>query len=400
MDATYAAELREALDAAGLERRPVAVLDLDAVDANLADLRRRAGDKPIRVASKSLRVRALIQHCLATPGYHGVLAFTVTEAMWLAHHGVSDVVVAYPSVDRTALRALAADERARAAVTLMIDDAAQLDLVDAAAPGHPPIRIALELDAAYAPLRGLRFGALRSPLASPDDLAGLARVALERPGFHLVGLMVYEGHVAGVPDAGVGPYARAVRAMKRGAVRALEPRRAAAVAAVRELAELEFVNGGGTGSLETTAAEDAVTEVAAGSGIVGPGLFDRFRAFHPSSALHFGLDVVRRPAPLVATLAGGGWVASGTPGRDKLPRLAWPEGLAYARDEGPGEVQTPIIGPAAAALRIGEVVWLRHAKAGELAERVATYAVIRRVDGELRVVDEWPTYRGEGLVTL
>ena len=152
--------------------------------------------------------------------------------------------------------------------------------------------------------------------------------------------------------------------------------------------------------METTAAEPAVTEVAVGSGIVGPGLFDGYHAFRPEPALHFGLDVVRRPAPNVATLLGGGWVASGPPGRDRLPTIAWPKGLRYAPDEGPGEVQTPVVGAAAGLLMVGDIVWLRHANAGELAERVASYVVVRRVDGRLSVVDEWPTYRGEGLVTL
>lgn len=400
MDDKQAGELRSALDDAGLGTRPVAVLDLDAVDENLADLRRRAAGKPIRVASKSLRVRRLLEHSLSAEGYRGTLAFTLPEALWLAGHGQTDLVVAYPTADRTAIAQLAGDDAARAAITLMIDSPDHLDLIDAAAPGHPPIRAALELDAAYAPMKRVRFGALRSPIRTAADLAALARDVASRPGFQLVGMMAYEGQIAGVADVGQSAYRRAVRQMKVRSARELAVRRAAAVEAVWAVADLEFVNGGGTGSLETTGLEPAVTEVAVGSGIVGPGLFDGYRSFRPTPALHFGLSVVRRPGPAVATLMGGGWVASGKPGSDRLPTIAWPPGLKYAPEEAAGEVQTPVVGLAASTLRVGDTVWLRHAKAGELAERVASYAVVRRAGGALRVIDEWPTYRGEGMVTV
>ena len=130
MDDRQAAELRAALDDAGLASRPVAVLDLDAVDHNLADLTRRAAGKPIRVASKSLRVRRLLDHSLAADGFAGILAFTLPEALWLAGHGHTDLVVAYPTADRPALARLAADDRARAAITLMVDSTQHLDLID------------------------------------------------------------------------------------------------------------------------------------------------------------------------------------------------------------------------------------------------------------------------------
>ena len=69
---------------------------------------------------------------------------------------------------------------------------------------------------------------------------------------------------------------------------------------------MEFVNGGGTGSLESTAADTSVTELTAGSGLVGPTLFDAYRRFAPEPALLFALPVVRRPGPGLATLFSGG----------------------------------------------------------------------------------------------
>lgn len=398
--AERAAVLEAALERAGRTDRPIAVMDLDAVTRNAALMTHRANGLPIRVASKSLRVRAALGHALAQPGYRGILAYTLPEALWLVSEGHTDVVVAYPTADREALAALAADEAARAAVTLMVDAEDQLALADAAAPGHAPLRIALELDAAYAPRlpggRGPRFGALRSPLHAPEDVARLAAHAIRRGGFDVVGLMAYEAQIAGVGNAGRSARAAAVRAMQRRSAPEIAERRGRTVELVRALTELEFVNGGGTGSLESTAADPSVSEVAAGSGLIGPALFDRYTAFRPEPALLLGFDVVRRPGPGVVTLLGGGWAASGAPGADRLPTVAWPEGLRFAPDEGAGEVQTPVRGPAADALAVGDTVWLRHAKAGEPAEHVNEYVVV--AGGE--VVGAWPTYRGEGKAFL
>lgn len=386
----------------GFHERPIAVLDLDALDANAADLARRAAGMPVRVASKSLRVRGLLDRVLAQPGYAGILAFTLPEALWLVEGGARDVVVAYPTAERGALRRLSASAEALREITLMVDEPAQLDLIlDALADRRGrlaahPVRIALELDVSYAPLPGVRFGALRSPVRTPAQAADLAREVVARPGLELVGMMAYEGQIAGVTDAAPGPYGAAVRAMKRLSRPDIEERRAEAVAAVRAVAELEFVNGGGTGSIESTSAEAAVTEIAAGSGLIGPGLFDGYRDFTPHPALLLGVSVVRRPAPGVATLLGGGWIASGVPGADRLPTIAHPSGLAFASQEAAGEVQTPVLGSAADALRVGDTVWLRHAKAGEPAERFASYVLIRGDE----IVGSLPTYRGEGATFL
>ena len=108
------------------------------------------------------------------------------------------------------------------------------------------------------------------------------------------------------------------------------------------------------------------------------------------------MDVVRRPAPEVATLLGGGWIASGVPGPDRLPTIHHPPGLRFAPQEAAGEVQTPVLGEAAESLQVGDTVWLRHAKAGEPAEHAREYVLIA---GD-RVAGAAPTYRGEGKVFL
>ena len=358
---------------------PFAVVDLDAFDANAADLLRRARGKPVRLASKSVRCRSLIDRAHEA-GLRGVLAFTLPEALWLAAAGHDDVVVAYPTVDRAALRELAAGS-ARERVTVMVDCTEHLDLIEAG-------RVCLDVDAGWWPLGGrLRIGAKRSPLHTPEQAAALAREIAARPGLELDGLMMYEAQIAGVGDRPANPLlGAALRAMQRASARELAARRAAVVAA---LPPLRFVNGGGTGSVDRTAAEASVTEVAAGSGLLAPTLFDAYSSFRPRSAAYFVLPVVRRPSERVATVLGGGYPASGPPGRDRLPRPAHPPGLRLDRQEGAGEVQTPLHGN---GLRVGDRVWVRHAKAGELCER---FDVLHLVAGGRRVATV-PTYRGEG----
>jgi D-serine deaminase-like pyridoxal phosphate-dependent protein len=373
---------------------PFAVIDLDAFDRNAADLLRRAGGTPIRLASKSVRCRALIERALEA-GLRGILSFTLPEALWLAGHGHEDLVVAYPTVDRAALRALAAGPCDR--VTIMADCREHLDLAVAAVreAGGGPILVALDVDAGWWPLGGrIRIGARRSPIRTPEQAAALAREVVARPELRLDGLMSYEAHIAGVGDRPPGRplMGAAIRAMRRASLRELAPRRAAVVAAVSAVTPLRFVNGGGTGSIELTAADAAVTEVAAGSGLYGPTLFDAYSSFRPAPAALFALPVVRRPDGRTATLLGGGYPASGPGGRDRLPSPHLPPGLSLDRQEGAGEVQTPLRGPGAAGLQVGDVVWMRHAKAGELCERFGSLVLVR--GGER--VDSVPTYRGEG----
>jgi D-serine deaminase-like pyridoxal phosphate-dependent protein len=376
---------------------PIAIVDLDAFDANADDLRRRAGGKPVRVASKSVRCRALLERVLAREGFRGVMSFTLDESLWLARSGFEDVLLAYPSADHEAFAELAGDPKLAAAVTVMVDDPAQLRLIDDSRRGGTEVvRVCLELDTSLKLLGGrVRVGARRSPLHSPAQVGEMARAVAGRPGFKLVGIMAYEGHVAGVGDAVAGRplRSRAIRLMQATAKKELAARRAEVVRAVRRVApDLEFVNGGGTGSVQHTAAEDAVTEIGAGSGLYVPRLFDNYTSFSGRPAALFALPVVRRPGVGVVTVLGGGYPASGAPGRDRLPVPYLPEGLEYDPQEGAGEVQTPLLGAPADDLLLGDKVWFRHAKAGELCER---FDVLHLVEGD-EVTSTVPTYRGEG----
>ena len=377
---------------------PYGVISLDALAHNAFDMLDRAKGTPIRVASKSVRVRGIIDAVLALPGYAGVLAYTLPEALWLATPSadgaaIDDVVVAYPTADRAALRRLAASPELAARVTIMVDSVAQLDFVDAVvAPAQrEAIRVCLEIDASWNSKLFGHLGVRRSPVHSVAEARALAEVIVARPGFTLVGIMGYEAQIAGLVNQPAGNPLRgaAVKWVQKQSAAELAERRGLAVASVREIADLEFVNGGGTGSIESTIADTSVTELTAGSGLFGGHLFDRYRAFRPAPAASFVLSVVRTPAPGIATVEGGGWIASGPVGPDRSPLPVWPQGLAYQPREQAGEVQTPLAG---ADLRVGDRVVMRHTKSGEPAERLAEYVLV--ADGAVQ--GTMATYRGEG----
>lgn len=378
---------------------PFGAISVPALAHNAHDMLARANGTPIRVASKSVRVRGVIDAVLALPGYSGVLAYALAEALWLAET-IDDVVVGYPTADRASILALAKSPGLAKRVTLMVDSVAQLDLIDAVVPpsARESIRICLELDASWES-KAIGFtGVFRSPVRTVEHATTLAAGIVARPGFDLVGVMSYEAQIAGVVNRPQGKRTRGhlVDWMQRSSFAELVDRRGAVVAAVRDLADLEFVNGGGTGSLERTSSDPSITEIAAGSGLFGPHLFDGYSHFSPAPAAAFALSVVRKPTPQMATLLGGGWIASGPPAPDRMPQLAWPEGLKFVAREAAGEVQTPVKGRAAAALGAGDRVWLRHTKAGELSEHLNEFAL---VDGD-RIVETMLTYRGEGKAFL
>ncbi len=369
---------------------PLAAVDLTALRANAADLVRRAAGRPIRVASKSVRCRAVLEEVLgagltAAGGFAGLMSYSLAEAIWLVRQGARDVLLGYPSADRAALAELGSDPVLLEAITLMIDDVAQLDLVRAAvgsATVHP--RVCLDVDASLR-IGPVHLGVRRSPIRTPEQAAELAETAVGR-GFRVVGLMTYEAQIAGLPDTSLP-----VRLVKKASAREIGRRRGAVLDAVRAVTgPLEIVNSGGTGSIELSAAAPGVTEITAGSGLYVPTLFDGYRSFRPRPALYFALPVLRRPASGMVTVFAGGYIASGPAGASRVPQPVWPKGLRLLGTEGAGEVQTPLAG--AADLSIGDRVWFRHAKAGELCER---FDRLYLVDGNGSRVAV-PTYRGEG----
>ncbi len=366
---------------------PLAVIDAEALWANAADLLRRANGVPVRVASKSVRVRDIIGRTLALDGFAGIMSYSLAESNWLADLGHNDILLAYPTADVAALRDLVANDQRRASITLMVDGTGALELIDAAlGANHPEVRVCLDIDSSLK-IGPAHLGVRRSPVHSVEQATQVAQAIVKRPGFKLVGLMFYDAQIAGLPDT-----SPAVRLVKSKSNKELHQRRGQIVEAVQKIAELEIVNAGGTGSLEATGTDPAITELTAGSGLFTPTLFDKYDTFEARPAAFYLLSVVRKPADDIATLFSGGYIASGPANKNRLPTPTWPEGLELIGTEGAGEVQTPVKGKAAAELKVGDRVVMRHAKAGEMCERF-NQVVLVDANGGTEVL---PTYRGEG----
>ncbi len=366
---------------------PFAVVDEPALWANADDLVRRAAGVPIRVASKSVRVRPIIERTLTREGFAGVMSYSLAESNWLVDHGIDDILLAYPTTSASALKALVADDHRRAAITVMVDSVESLDHIDhLIGAEHPAIRVCIDIDSALK-IGPAHLGVRRSPVHSVGDASVLAKAIEARPGFDLVGVMFYDAQIAGLPDSSA-----AVRLVKKRSNAELLDRRSKVIAAVSEHAKLEIVNAGGTGSLEVTGADPVITELTAGSGLFVPTLFDGYDAFDARPAAYFVLSVARKPAPDIATLFAGGYIASGATNKNRQPTPTWPAGLTAIGTEGAGEVQSPVKGKAARDLGVGDRVVMRHAKAGEMCERFDEIAIVAG-DGS---VEHVPTYRGEG----
>jgi len=379
---------------------PFAFVDLDLLQSNIRQTVARASSKRIRIASKSIRSLPLLELILASDAaFRGVMCFSAPEAVWLSRRGLDDLLIGYPFWHADQVNALCDELIQGKTIVAMVDSVAHVEHLNACAAARGVVvPICLDLDMAL-DLPGLHVGVWRSSVRSVDD-ALQVYAAIERSRhLRLDGVMGYEAQVAGLGDDVPGQPARGaiIRVLKRLSIAVVARRRAAAVLALtRRGARLRFVNGGGTGSLESTAREAVVTEVAAGSSFFAPGLFDHYRAFRHMPAAGFAIEIVRQPQPGIYTCLGGGYVSSGGAGPALLPRPYLPAGARLSANEGAGEVQTPIHYDGGEPLGLGDPIFLRHSKAGELCERFNTLLLVS--DGA--VTGQTPTYRGEGQAFL
>ena len=379
---------------------PFAFVDLDLLKSNIRQTIVRAHGKRIRIASKSIRSVSLIELILASnPAFQGIMCFSAPEAVWLSRRGLDDLLLGYPCWHGAQVSEICGELRQGKTIITMVDSIAHVEHLEAcAAANGVVIPICLDLDMAL-DLLGLHVGVWRSSVRSVEDVLRVYAAIERSRHLRLDGVMGYEAQVAGLGDDVPGQRARGavIRLLKRVSIAVVARRRAAAVLALTQRgARLRFVNGGGTGSLESTAREAVVTEVAAGSSFFAPGLFDHYRAFRPMPAAGFAIEIVRRPQPGIYTCLGGGYTASGGAGPALLPRPYLPAGAQLSPNEGAGEVQTPIHYSGGEALNLGDPIFLRHSKAGELCERFNTLLLVS--DGA--VSGHAATYRGEGQAFL
>ena len=377
---------------------PLAFVDLDAVETNAERISDAAEEeeKTVRVVSKSVRSIDVLRRVLDTSDrFEGLMAFMADEAAFLSDKGFEDILVAYPVWNEDEIREAC---EADAEVTLMVSEAEHVERVGEVASdagvNDVPLCIDIDMSVEYPVLP--RFGVYRSKVRSPEEVLELASVIDDTDGVYLDAVMGYEAQIAGLGgrNPANSPLKNAIiRRLKESSKNVVLERRGDAIGALEEAGyELDFVNGGGTGSLEFTAADPSVTEVAVGSGFYFPHLFDYHEGLEYEQAAGYAVEVTRKPADDVYTCRGGGYIASGPPGVDKAPKPALPEGAELTDEEGAGEVQTPVRYDG--ELNRGDPVILRYSKAGEMCERFDSLLLLRTEDEE--VIDEVPTYRGEG----
>jgi D-serine deaminase-like pyridoxal phosphate-dependent protein len=391
--------LRDALQQRPL---PAVVVDLQAFDANVALLRGavRRERLTLRVATKSIRVPALLKRVQEQGGpiFRGWMTFAADETAALAAEGFDDFLLGYPVASAREARVLAELAASGRTVRVVVDHVDHLPLLGAAAQSlGVTLAVCIDVDMSTR-LPGIgHVGVRRSPLQTPAAVVALAQAIAGTPGLRVDALLGYEAQVAGLADhqPRQQPWLDPIRRrVKQRSMLEVMQRRQRTVAALADAGfALSLVNGGGTGSVHATGMDGSVTEITVGSGLVTPTLFDHYDALALQPALFFVLPVVRIPGPGFVTCAGGGYIASGPPGLDRTPMVAFPTGLTPLDLEGWGEVQTPFsVAAGATTPRIGDLVWCRPAKAGELAERFASYQLVH-ADGR---VESAPTYRGLG----
>lgn len=381
---------------------PVAFVDMNLLDENIQQVLRRSGHKPVRVATKSVRSVAILRHILnSDPRFRGLMCFTAAEALYLAEKGFHDLLVAYPTWNRDEITAVVRANQHGHQITLMVDSMTHLRHISQIASdvsGDTAVPLCLDLDMAD-DYPGLHFGVWRSTVKTGDHALVLANAIRQDPHLRLDGVMGYEAQIAGVGDDVPGQEAQngIIRWLKQKSVKNVAKRRTAVVRALREAGHhLRFVNGGGTGSLSSTSQDTAVTEVTAGSAFYAPTLFDQYRDFRYRPAAGFALQIVRRPRRDLFTCLGGGYIASGTVGPDKAPQPYLPAGATLTPLEGAGEVQTPVQYSGPIDLQVGDPLFFRHAKAGELCEHFDLLRLIKNG----HVIGEVETYRGDGQTFL
>lgn len=375
---------------------PLAYLDLDLFEENIRQIASQSGGKRIRVASKSLRCVAALRRVLESDAcFQGIMCFTAREAVYLAGLGFKDLLIGYPTWNSDDLSQVAQATAEGAQITLMIDSIAHIDQIERVAERYSVrLPVCLDIDMSV-DFPGLYFGVRRSPLRQADDARPIIERLKHSTSVWLDGVMGYEAQIAGLGDnvPGQAPRNALIRRLKQRSIGLIARRRQEVVELIRTSGlELRFVNGGGTGSELTTRAEEVVTEITVGSGFYSPGLFDNYRDFRYQPALGYAIEIVRKPAPGIYTCLGGGYPASGAAGRDKLPRPYLPENARLIGQEGAGEVQTPILYEGIHRLELGDPIFLRHAKAGEVCERFNTLLLIKKG----AIIEEVPTYRGDG----
>ena len=386
--------MKEAEEAYTHLTRPFACIDLNALDRNIAFVNKEALGKDIRIATKSVRSTSLLRYIAERLNNHsGWMTFDLRKALYLLGEGFDELLFGYPQIEEAPLEEIIPYIQKGRSVVFMIDCIEQWRWLNEIGEYNEVVfEVCIDLNMST-DFKMIYFGTKRSSLRTVIDVENLLESGSPFANTKITGMMGYEAQLAGVTDVTVTRWqAPLVKELKKISRKKVSKLRKKAVAMVRSnYPTLRFVNGGGSGSIDFTAREEEVTELTIGSAFYFPALFSKYTNLPLENAVTFALRVTRNPEEGIVVCNGGGYVASGAVGVDKNPVPLWPENLTFLKNEGAGEVQTPLYDKEK-KLQIGDTVYFRHAKAGELCERFNELHARRGTT----YIESFMTYRGEG----
>jgi len=375
-------------------KRPFASINLDALDQNIKFVNEHVQGKGVRIATKSVRSTSFLNYIAERLDNHfGLMTFDLCETLSLLNDGFDDCLIGYPQYDHAAMEGIIQHILGGKTVIFMVDCLEQWRRLDEIGKVNKVVfEICIDINVST-DFKLLYFGTKRSSLKNVDDVTALLESTRTFKNTKLTGVMGYEAQIAGISDSPVATWQKPlIKQLKKIAQRKVRELRRSVVDLIqKEIGELRFVNGGGSGSIDFTAGETEVTELTIGSAFYYPALFSGYKSLPLEHATTFALRVTRRPTHDTFVCHGGGYIASGAVGVDKNPVPIWPENLFLLKNEGAGEVQTPLRDKSE-QLQIGDTVYFRHAKAGELCERFTELHARRGAVYE----GSFKTYRGEG----
>ncbi|WP_426222694.1 alanine racemase [Psychrobacter sp. DWR1-2-3] len=405
-------------------KTPSAWLDMDALDHNIALVNQKTQAVKLRLATKSIRSLDVLRYIKDnSPHFIGLMSYAADESLYLLENGFDNILCAYPTLDMASVAATFDYTKQGATMIWMVDRPEHVDVLNEVGKIHDVvINICLDINMSM-PLPKLYFGTKRSALMSIKGVKKLLKHIKKCRHINVSAAMGYEAQIAGLPEhlPGKALLSPAIRLLKIRSQKQVSKRRCSIVEYLNKQGyTLKLVNGGGSGSMDFTSSQPEVSEITVGSAYYKPAYFDYMDSMHEfQPAAGFVLPVTRQPEKNVITCHSGGFIASGAAGADKAPVIHYPEYLSLLNDEGFGEVQTPMAISKAKKdgntprLSIGDVVWCRHAKAGELCEHFNELICYRQsaqstTDGFARSEGTRPiintktknqvmtTYRGEG----
>ncbi|WP_372844518.1 alanine racemase [Psychrobacter sp.] len=367
---------------------PSAWLDMDALDHNIELVNQKTQPVNLRLATKSIRSLDVLRYIQArSPNFIGLMSYAAPESLYLLKNGFDNVLCAYPTLDMDSVVATFVYTKQGATMIWMVDRPEHVDRLHKVAKAHNvTIEVCLDINMSM-PLPKLYFGTKRSALMTIKDVKKLLKHIKTCPNICVSAAMGYEAQIAGLPEhlPNKALLTPAIRLLKKRSQKQISKRRRAMVDYLTKQGyRLRLVNGGGSGSMDFTSKQSEITEITVGSAYYKPAYFDymeSMQAFKPAAG--FVLPVTRQPESAVITCHGGGFIASGSVGLEKAPVIHYPPHLSLLKDEGFGEVQTPMAilktkkGSYSRNPSIGDAVWCRHAKAGELCEHFSSLICYR-----------------------